>query len=143
MCWATAFAIVQQRERLKEAAMSPRTIDAVRKKLVAHFFQTNPNRLINGIAIGFLPEGDQAPNPEKVHARLLIYVDTSAAKCEQDAIHRQALEIAKEPRGHAHPVQIVRSSRFVALQDISVSPSAPSRFNVPQISAGTLGARVK
>jgi hypothetical protein len=123
--------------------MSPRTIDAVRNELAAHFFQTNPNRLINGIAIGFLPEGDQAPNPEKVQARLLIYVDTSAAKCEQDAIHRQALEIAKEPRGHAHPVQIVRSSRFVALQEISVSPSAPSRFNVPQISAGTLGAIVK
>jgi hypothetical protein len=126
--------------------MSPRTIDAVRDQLAAHFFQTNPNRLVNGVGIGFLPEGDQVPPADKVQARLLIFVDTAAAKCEQDAIHAQALEIAKEPRGPAHPFQIVRTSRFVALQtpqDVSVSPFAPSRFNVPPISAGTLGARVK
>jgi hypothetical protein len=146
MCWVTAFVTAQQRERLKEAAMNPRTIDAVSDLLATHFFHTNPNRLVNGIGIGFLPKGDQAPPPENVQARLLIFVDTSAAKCEQDAIHAQALEIAKEPRGHAHPLQIVRSSRFVALQsaqDVSVSPYVPPRFNVPPINAGTLGARVK
>jgi hypothetical protein len=126
--------------------MSPRTIDAVSDQLATHFFYTNPNRLINGIAIGFLPEPDQAPPAENVQARLLIFVDTSAAKCEQDAIHAQVLEIAKEPRGPAHAFQIVRSSRFVALQtaqDVSVSPFAPLRFNVPLINAGSLGARVK
>jgi hypothetical protein len=126
--------------------MSPRTIDAVRQELVTHFFQTNPTRLVNGIAIGFLPEGEQAPPAKNVQSRLLIFVDTSAAKCEQDAIQAQALEIAKEPRGTAHPLQIVRASRFIALRtprDISVSPFDPLRFNVPLINAGTLGARVK
>lgn len=97
-------------------------------------FRDAPTPWINGRAIGFVANGYTQETFGTV-----VFVDPSAPKCELDSIRER---VGPEPN-------LVRASRFIGLQTSrlpqsgdSASTYAPFRYNLPPVSAGTLGARV-
>jgi hypothetical protein len=131
-------------------------IEEARKNLAKLFFQDKPNRWVNGIAIGFIPQeatDEMSPAPKAVAPpppkadvphqpqktlRVAVFVNPSTPKCELDSIGRACQETG-------HPFIRVRSSRFVGLSGLvgsgaSISPYAPARYNVPPAGVGALGS---
>lgn len=95
------------------------------------FFREQRNLLVNGIAIGFRPEG--------IRPTIVTLLDPSASQCEEDTIRKEV-----GPDG-----VILRASRFFPLQPPSlpragnsVGTYSPLRYNIPPVSVGTFGARV-
>jgi len=102
------------------------------ENLVKEYFHDNPNPRVNGVAIGYLPP-DESP-------QILIFVDPSAAECERQTIEQRFQAIAPNL-----PHAPLWASRFVGLRvptGASISSYDPFEYNLPPVTAGTLGAVV-
>ncbi|HEY6391344.1 MAG TPA: hypothetical protein VIX89_08705 [Bryobacteraceae bacterium] len=116
-------------------------MEQIRQNLLRRFFQPSslPVRGVNAIGIGVVPPDPEAP-------RFLVFVDP-AASCELDQIDREVKAIA----GPAY--KLLFAPKFTALQapatppavlsGFSIAPYDPYRYNIPPVSAGTLGTKVK
>lgn len=109
----------------------PDSLSTVKDQLANHLFAEFPD-LVTGIAIG-LQSGKEGTAGEEI----LIFIEP-AADCELKALTQAA---QKATNGK---FRLLETGLFYGLQNPaargSISFYAPSQFNLPQVSAGTLGA---
>jgi hypothetical protein len=109
-------------------------LDAARNALEKAFFQDDQNPWVNGISIGSLPAAGVEIAPAR---EILVFIDPSTPDCDRAAIEG---EVAATKQLN----QVLRISRFVGLAKTGdgVGYLAPFRYNVPEVSVGTLGGIV-
>jgi hypothetical protein len=118
---------------MPENRQNPDRLRAIKRDLANRLFAEFPN-LVTGMAIG-------TQQAEKERRREILVFVEPAADCELQAL-REAVQ--KAAPGQA---RILPTSLFYGLSSPSergsISFYAPTRFNVPQVSVGTLGAVVE
>jgi len=107
-------------------------LEAARLALESALFRDNPNPWAVGIATGWVPV-DGKPVGAQPPRKILIFVDPATPQCAWDAIRQQA-------EGLHQPAVLLRTGRFVGLANggEGVGYAAPSQYNVPEVSVGTL-----
>jgi hypothetical protein len=122
--------------------------EPIRQRLLNHFFQPSPfidppqepfaASGVNAIGVGMVDPADDAP-------RFLIFVDP-AADCEISRIDQEVRALVG-----IFPYRLLFSPKLVGLQAVppppvqrgfSIAAYDPYRYNIPPVSAGTLGAKV-
>jgi hypothetical protein len=120
------------------------TLQQTRDTISAEFFDNNPNRRVNGVAIGTLvlaaaqaQQAEPPPMPADAPQQILIFANPPF-DCELAAIEQFV-------RALGQPYQIVLTSRFIGLAAAgdAVSYYAPSRYNLPPVGLGSIGGLVK